>query len=90
KVDPGRFEVHFNLGSLYYMEGKFGKAREALERARSIRPDSPAVLYYLGLVYEKEGEISRAIKCYRLASERAEGPLKKAVQMRAAALMGGY
>jgi len=88
EVDPGKFEVYFNLGSLYYTEGRYGKARETLERARALKPESPAVLYYLGLVHERQGDLSQALQCYRLASRRAEGPLRRAVQRRIDALGG--
>ena len=46
-LEPGTFEILFNLGQVYLRSGQPTKAEAALERALKLQPDSPETLYYL-------------------------------------------
>ena len=43
-ADPGCFEAHMNLGSVFYMRGNIGRARTCWRRAQKIDPQDPQLL----------------------------------------------
>jgi len=46
-LEPGTFEILFNLGQVYLRSGQPTKAEAILDRALKLQPDSPETLYYL-------------------------------------------
>ena len=61
--DPGNdIGVLFQLGLLHYQAKRYNKAREAFEGAVSLSPDYSNALYFLGLIYDKQGDSSLALE----------------------------
>ena len=57
--DPG---LAFQLGILYYGAKDFDKAKTELARAVSLKPNYSNARYFLGLIYDKQGDKSKAIQ----------------------------
>ncbi len=53
---PRDVTVLFQLGVVHYQADRLGKAREVFEAAVQQSPDYANALYFLGLVYEKQGD----------------------------------
>ncbi|MCM2314547.1 MAG: tetratricopeptide repeat protein [Thermoanaerobaculia bacterium] len=68
--DQGVFLLHYNRGREAFQEGRYGEARNELEKAQKMRPDDSDVLNLLGLVYFKTSALPEAEVIYRrLAAE---------------------
>jgi tetratricopeptide (TPR) repeat protein len=65
-LHPESSEAWRELGVAAYGKNDLTKAEDALKQANSIKPDARTHLY-LGLVYEKQGMIDRAIEAYGTA-----------------------
>jgi tetratricopeptide (TPR) repeat protein len=44
RLEPGRFEAHYNMGLIYETAGKYSQAIVSYEKALQIAPDEPAVM----------------------------------------------
>ena len=53
-LQPGTFEILYNLGQAYLRDGNNTKAEIALNRALKLKPDSPDTLALLAQVYSNE------------------------------------
>lgn len=62
-ANPTSAEAWRELGVTYYEKGNLTKAEDALKQANNIRPDTRTHLY-LGLIYEKQEDFSKAIDAY--------------------------
>ena len=62
---PGSSAILLRLGAAYREAGRTGEAVEALERARSLAPADPGVLYYLGLSHEDGEAWAEAREAYQ-------------------------
>jgi predicted Zn-dependent protease len=60
----GAAEAQTLLSECYVKDNQFQKALAHIEVARKLEPDNPAVLHYLGLVYDKLGRGAEARKVY--------------------------
>jgi tetratricopeptide (TPR) repeat protein len=60
----GVAEAQTLLAECYLKDQQYQKALEHIEVARKLEPDNPAVLHYLGLVYDKLGRGAEARKIY--------------------------
>ncbi|MBI2054508.1 MAG: tetratricopeptide repeat protein [Candidatus Sungbacteria bacterium] len=58
---PFDIGVAFQLGVLYYQSGQFDKAKEEFLRALGLNNNYSNARYFLGLIYDKEGDKPRAI-----------------------------
>ncbi|MBI2214036.1 MAG: tetratricopeptide repeat protein [Acidobacteria bacterium] len=67
--DQGIFLLHYNRGREAFQEGRYGEARNELEKAQKMRPDDSDVLNLLGLVYFKTSALPEAEVIYRRLSE---------------------
>src|SRR5438270_2373390 len=68
--DQGVFLLHYNRGREAFQETRYAEARRELENAQRLRPDDPAVLDLLGLVYFTTNALPEAEVIYRrLANE---------------------
>ena len=68
--DQGVFLLHYNRGREAFQEGRYGEARNELEKAQKMRPEDSDVLNLLGLVYFKTSALPEAEVIYRrLAAE---------------------
>lgn len=67
--DPLSGEEHMSLGMSYELEGEFDHAMKEYEKARKLMSNDYRPLFYLGNIYYKKGDYSRAEKLYREAFE---------------------
>lgn len=67
--DQGIFLLHYNRGREAFQEGRYGEARNELEKAQKMRPDDSDVLNLLGLVYFKTSALPEAEVIYRRLAE---------------------
>ena len=65
KQEPTLYEVHFNLGVLYQILGKKGKAESEYRQAGELNPRSPIVCLNLGVLYLQEGHVERAERSFQ-------------------------
>ena len=76
-----------DLGLAFYQKGEFAKAEEALKQANMITPDAQSNLY-LGLVFERQKEMDKAIDAYSAALNlNPKGKVKSEVKARLDLLM---
>jgi tetratricopeptide (TPR) repeat protein len=68
----GAVQAHTLVSECYLKNRQFQKALDHIEAARKLDPDNPAVLHYLGLVYDKLGRSAEARKIYE-ASLKQDG-----------------
>jgi tetratricopeptide (TPR) repeat protein len=61
---PAEALDHYNRGRAHYHAGRYEEAVVELERALSLDPGSPNLVYNLARVYELLGDIERAISYY--------------------------
>ncbi len=60
KKEPGLYEVHFNLGTLYQMLGEDRKAKTEYQVALKQNPDLPIAHLNLGILFLQENDLNRA------------------------------
>jgi tetratricopeptide (TPR) repeat protein len=58
--EPGNWEVNYNLGYAYYLQGKLPEADRYLSRAVQIDASRPDGFFYLGLTRLKMGDVNGA------------------------------
>jgi len=68
-IEPHYLPALLNLGDLYRAMGAEDEARENLQRAIEIAPDSSAANHSYGLALVRQGETRRAIPYFRTAFE---------------------
>lgn len=62
-LDPGNWEIAYNLGLIYFRKGMYDTASRLLQQCVEMRPDSVRALYYLGVAFNKKDQPGRAIEC---------------------------
>lgn len=76
RLEPRRFEPHYNMGLVYETAGKYSQAIASYEKALQIAPDEPAVMENLIRCYMKTGyqreEILRLIDRAFLLEQRPQ------------------
>jgi tetratricopeptide (TPR) repeat protein len=55
----------YERGQQFYEEGRYREAIDALDQAYALDPTGTILLYNIGLIYEKLGEIDKAVEYYR-------------------------
>ncbi len=76
RLEPSNAGVMDTLGYALFVNGKYGDARKVLEKASSLIPNQPTVLYHLGLLYKQTGNKVAAVKAFNKAL--ALGPFSEA------------
>ncbi len=75
-LQPGRFEVLYDLGLAYLRSGEYGKAEAALNRALKVKPESAETLYLLAQVYSDQSRPVDALdllaRAHKLAPENTD------------------
>ena len=75
-LQPGSFEILFNLGQAAYRNGDNPNAELALSRVLKLTPDSPEALYLLADVYTKEQRpldaVDLLVRANKLAPENPD------------------
>lgn len=69
-TDPDRYLAHARLGNIKFQEGNTPEATFHLERASTLKPDDPAVLNNLGLMYQMGDQPEKAIATLKRALEK--------------------
>ena len=70
---PSALDIQVKLAERHREAGDHGQAHHDLDKAAKIRPRSPILYYQRGLVFEAEGRMAEAEKCFHLAKQL--GPL---------------
>ena len=60
--DPNDFEAHLTLGAVLNTERELAGARQHLERALALKPDSNLALYEMARLERTEGQVEEAIR----------------------------
>ena len=71
QIDPEDPEANFGTGMAFLMEEKFKDAEFYLERTLIKRPDEPAVLNNLSIIYRKTNRLEKALEYVKKAHEIA-------------------
>ena len=71
QIDPEDPEANFGTGMAFLMEEKFKEAEFYLERTLVKRPDEPAVLNNLSIIYRKTNRLEKSLEYVRKAHELA-------------------
>ena len=71
QMDPEDPEANFGTGMAFLMEEKFKDAEHYLERTLVKRPDEPAVLNNLSIIYRKTNRLDKALEYVKKAHELA-------------------
>ncbi len=68
EADEGKAVRNYvQLATAYIDQGNFDRARNHLERALEIKPDSPSALAAMGLIYQREGDSKLARESFSKA-----------------------
>ena len=75
-LQPGTFEILYNLGQTYLRAGEFSNADLVLNRALKLKPDSPETLQLLAQVYSKNSRpldaLELLVRAHKLAPENTD------------------
>ena len=63
----------YEKGMNFYDSGNINKAIESLEKAVYNKPDAPAMLYNLGIMYMKKEDYAKAIPCFQNSIKYIKG-----------------
>ncbi|MBI2451236.1 MAG: tetratricopeptide repeat protein [Parcubacteria group bacterium] len=63
-LDPQNASYFYKIGSLRFAAGHFDEAKAKLLKAVELSPNYSNALYFLGLVYDKEGDKVKAIEMF--------------------------
>ena len=66
--DPYFANAYYNLATAYYLQGRFLKAAENLEKFAALHPQDAETLYNLGCLKLKLGKIEEAKDCFSSAA----------------------
>lgn len=73
-----RASLHFTEAVEAYRQGNYPRAITELERALALDPDGKDLIYNLGLVHERLGELDRALSYYQRLLALEEDELERA------------
>jgi tetratricopeptide (TPR) repeat protein len=79
-ASPKNAQVLLLIGQNYFMLGEYKKATEALEKANSLEPNQPLILYWLGRTYARRAETSNPFSAPGWAA-KARQMLEKSVAL---------
>ena len=75
-LQPGTFEIQYNLGQAYLRAGANSKAEFVLIRALKLKPDSPDALHLLAQVYSNESRpldaLDLLVRAHKIAPENTD------------------
>ncbi len=69
QMDPDDAEANFGTGMAFLMEEKFKEAEFYLERTLKKRPEEPAVLNNLSIIYRKTNRLDKSLEYVKKAHE---------------------
>ena len=88
--NPDDFSLNTDLGSMYYIDGKYDQAQEKFTRAAQLAPSSPIPWNNLGLVEVQKGNIRNALENYKKALELEPGFVDAMLNMGTIFLESGH
>ena len=75
-LQPGTFEILYNLGLTYLLNANNSKAELALTRALTLKPESPDTLYLLAETYKNESRpldaLDLLLRAHKIAPENTD------------------
>ncbi len=72
QAESSNFSTHLQLGRLLYYTGKLTESRRHLKTAMRLNAQDPRACFYLGLIAEKEGNLSEKERCFNMAKDRSK------------------
>lgn len=72
ETKPSLFEAYLSLGKIYVEQEKYTLAADILTLADHVKENSPEVNYFLGVVYDIQGNYEKALKAYNIAKSSSE------------------
>ncbi|NOX53390.1 MAG: tetratricopeptide repeat protein [Planctomycetes bacterium] len=69
EINPSNIEARVNLGAALLAVGRVDEAERELLRVLTHVPDNAEALWFRGKIFEKRGDVSRALQTYRRALE---------------------
>ena len=99
QIDPDDPEANFGTGMAFLMEDKLKEAEHYLERTLKKRPEEPAVLNNLSIIYRKTNRLEKALEYVKKAHELMPGneeikktlkDTERALENRKSALKGAF
>lgn len=72
ELDPSRFDAHLGIGRVMDLEGKYGEARQHIQKAIELAPETGqnAALSTMGVAYAFEGRAAESAKYYQKVFDR--------------------
>ena len=67
KLNPGKAEIHYNLGLTYQAKGLLNEAVEEYRKVLEVNPEDAETHNNLGIVYYNQGSYRKAIEEFKLA-----------------------
>ena len=61
RIDPNRAEVHANIGTIYYAQGRYTEASAALKKALALKPGLKGARAFLGMSEARLGHTLEAL-----------------------------
>ena len=74
--------VWFGLGYIEYVNGNYSKAMEYARRALKFNPTASDSLDLMAKIYIKQGEIQKALECYKKIYETSENPHARKIALK--------
>lgn len=75
-LQPGTFEILYNLGQAYLRDGEYSKADLVLNRALKLKPESPETLYLLAQAYSNESRpldaLDLLVRAHKIAPDNTD------------------
>jgi len=71
QAKPDYFASHLQLGRILHLTGRLTEAKVHLNTALEKDPQSPGPSFYLGLIAEKQGDLSEKERCFEQAKSRS-------------------
>lgn len=62
--DESKFQIHFEKGQFYFINGKYENAIKEFVRALKIKPENAEALYSIGVAYEGTNSYEKARESY--------------------------
>jgi tetratricopeptide (TPR) repeat protein len=75
-LQPGTFEILYNLGQAYLRSGDLARAELVADRALKLKPDSPDIMYLLAQTYSKDARpldaLDLLVRAHKIAPENTD------------------
>ena len=81
--NPDNVRLLIDLAEVFYHQGELERAETHLNKARSLDPQNSSAIVLIGLIYEKRGDMDKAIAAYRSYSQLSKlGRSRKIIKAR--------